>query len=84
MKTALETNEFILAPTGGVITEMKHIISTEFAHCNVLICRRNCNKVAHALAAAGCNLLSGCYNTCEGVPQKFEDLLSSDLAGSDE
>ena len=63
VKTALETNEFRLAPTGGVITEMKHIISTEFAHCNVLICRRNCNKVAHALAAAGCNLPSGCYNS---------------------
>lgn len=26
VKTALETKEFRLAPTGGVITEMKHII----------------------------------------------------------
>lgn len=41
-------------------------ISTEFAHCNVLICHRNCNRVAHALAAAGCNLLNGCYNTLGG------------------
>ena len=29
-------------------------------------------------------LFSDCYNTWEGVPRDFEDLVTSDLAGSDE
>lgn len=47
------------------------------------ICNRACNRVAHSLAAFGCNLPSDSYNT-EGVPQSIEDLVASDSAGSDD
>jgi len=35
-------------------------------------------------SAFSCNLPSGCYNTWEGVPHDFDDLVTSSLARSDE
>ena len=57
------TDDYRLAPTGGVITEIKQLIRAEFRSCTVSVCKRDSNRVVHALAAFGCNLLSGCYNT---------------------
>jgi hypothetical protein len=84
VKDAIKTDDYRLASIGGIVTEIKHIISDEFPTCLVSVCKRECNKVAHSLAALGCNLPSGCYNTWEGVPSMLEDLVTSDFAGSDE
>jgi hypothetical protein len=67
-----------------VITEIKQFMSAEFMSCTVSIRKRECNRTAHSLAAFGCNLPSGCYNTWEGVPRDFEELVTRDLARSNE
>jgi hypothetical protein len=75
VKEAIQTDDYRLAPSGGVITEIKQFLGAEFRSCNVLVCKRECNRVAHAIAAFGCNLPSGCYNIWEGVPRDFEELV---------
>ena len=57
------TDDYRLAPTGGVITEIKQLIGAEFRSCTVSVCKRDGNSVAYALATYGCNLPSGSYNT---------------------
>lgn len=39
---------------GGIVTEMKHVMSFDFVSCKLSVCKRDCNKVAHNLAALGC------------------------------
>lgn len=80
----METDAYRLAFV-GVITEIKQITTTDLSSCIIVsVCKRDSSRVAHALAALGCNLPSGCYNTWEGVPRDFVNLVTSDLAGSDE
>ena len=66
VKEAILTDDYRLASSGGVITEIKHLIGPDFMSCTVSVCKRDCNTAAHALAAYGCNLPSGSYNTWEG------------------
>jgi len=61
VKDAIKTDDYRLASIGGIVTEIKHIISAELSTCLVSVCKCDCNKVAHSLAALGCNLPSGCY-----------------------
>ena len=61
VKDAIKTDDYRLASIGGIVTEIKHIISVELSTCLVSVCKCDCNKVAHSLAALGCNLPSGCY-----------------------
>ncbi|XP_066354305.1 uncharacterized protein [Miscanthus floridulus] len=84
VKEAILTDDYRLASSGGVITEIKHLIGADFMSCTVSVCKRDGNSVAYALAAYGCNLPSGSYNTWEEVPCVVEELVTSNLAGSDE
>ena len=71
-KEAIETDAYRLAFVGD-ITEIKQIIVDNLSSCIVSVCKRDSDRVAHALDAFGCNLPSGCYNTWEGVPRDFEN-----------
>jgi hypothetical protein len=84
VKDALQTNDYRLASTGGIVTEIKHVISGDTYKCVISVCNRECNRVTHSLAALCCNLPSGSYNTWEGVPPSLEDLVTSDSAGSED
>lgn len=83
-KTMLEENEYQLSAMGGVITELELMMSAQFSCCKISICKRDCNKVAHAFVAFGCKCPSGYHTTSERVPQFIEDLVTSNLAGSNE
>lgn len=50
VKTALVGSEYRFFPMGGVITEIQHLMVTEFSSCRVNVCPRDCNKLAHELA----------------------------------
>ena len=63
---------------------MNFFISAELRSCNLSVCKHDYNRVAHALAAAKCKFSSGISNTWYGVPQEFECVVTSDLAGVDE
>jgi len=39
---------------GGIVTEIKHLLSSEFLFSLTNVCPRVCNKVAHVLASIGC------------------------------
>jgi hypothetical protein len=84
VKEAILTDDYRLSSSGGVITEIKHLIGADFMPCTFSVCKRDCNSAAHALAAYGYNLPSGTYNTWEEVPWVVEDLVTSDMAWSDE
>ena len=82
VKVELMENSYRLSAVGGIITEMKHLINSEFVSCKISVCKRDCNKVAHNLAAFGCTFPNGQTNTWDDVPQAV--LVISDLSGSDD
>ena len=69
---------------GGVITELRLQLMFEFAESRVQVCPRSCNRVADALAAFGSKYHSDDFVTWESVPHFVEDLVTSDLAASNE
>jgi hypothetical protein len=54
LKQALQSNDYRLAVSGGVIYELVLLLSTSFTFTSGVYVPRTCNRVAHALAAAGC------------------------------
>jgi hypothetical protein len=84
VKAALTEDSYRLSAAGGIITEMKHVMSLHFVSCKVSVCKRDSNKVAHNLAAFGCTLPSGQMATLDDAPHAIEVLLTSNLAGSNE
>jgi len=84
VRDALSDDNYRLSTVGGLVMEMKFFISTELRSCNLSVCKCDCNRVAHALAAAGCKFSGGISNTWDGVPQEFERVVTSDLARVDE
>jgi hypothetical protein len=68
VKAALVSNDYRLSEVGGIITEMKLLLATDFSSFNISICNRICNGVAHPLAALGCNFPSGHIAIREGAP----------------
>lgn len=58
VEAAILGDEYRLSAMGGIITEIKHLMSSDFVSCRVSICNRVCNKVAHALATVGCSFTS--------------------------
>jgi hypothetical protein len=71
-------------PVGGLITEIKQLMASEFVSCSVFVCPRVCNKLAHELVSFGCKLPSGSHATWDAVPQYLEELVSSDLVVTEE
>lgn len=84
-RDALEGEDYRLSAMGGIVTEVKHLLCSEFFFSvSLSMCPRICNRVAHALAVIGCKSPSEPVITWEVVPQGVGVLVSSDLAGTDE
>jgi hypothetical protein len=60
------------------------LVVSEFVEARVQVCSRLCNKVTDALAAFGCNCPSDDQITWGDVPRFVENLVTSDLAESNE
>jgi hypothetical protein len=84
IKAAVEGDDYRLSAMGGVITELRCILLYDFAEAKFEVCPRICNRVADALAAYGCKNPSDDSVTWESVPHFVEDLVTSDLAESNE
>ena len=67
LKMATGGDNFALAPTGGLVHEIKATAASCFSSFDVY-CPRSCNKVAHALAAKGRMCPSNADMYWEGVP----------------
>ncbi|RLM84881.1 hypothetical protein C2845_PM04G07650 [Panicum miliaceum] len=77
---AVGTGNFSLAPTGGLIHEIKEIAATNFTAFSMSYCSRLCNKVAHELASWGCRCSPNSDLYWDGVPTGMESLVAGDLA----
>ncbi|KAF8694232.1 hypothetical protein HU200_038366 [Digitaria exilis] len=53
VKNAVNSNNYNLAAGGSLIAELKYVLSTNFVEWDFEHVPRECNKVAHALAAWG-------------------------------
>ena len=53
VKQALSSDDTDLSVAGGIIEELRFIISTSFSSFECVYIPRNCNKAAHVLAAVG-------------------------------
>ena len=80
VKSVVESNEYRFLTLGGVVTELRLLVMSEFVEARVQVCPRLCNKVADALAAFGCNCPSDDQITWGDVPRFVENLVTSDLA----
>lgn len=49
VEDALETDSYKLSTMGGVITKLKLLMRGEFNACNISLCNRTCNRLAHTL-----------------------------------
>jgi hypothetical protein len=74
-RLALESNSFALALTGGVVYEIKSLMNLFFTSVVVSFCPRECNKVAHAVAALGCKCPQDIVLSWDGVPFGAEESL---------
>jgi ribonuclease HI len=84
VKTAIDGEEYRLSALGRIVTEIKHLLFSEFQSWSVIVCPRSCNKTADAIAAYGCKSATGSRVVWDVMPQFIEALVISDLAESDE
>jgi hypothetical protein len=80
LKQALTSDQYRFAEIGGMVLELKTLIT---GGLNNFICNyvpRTCNKVAHALAAKGSMLPQGDGSRWEGMPPCVAVLVASDAA----
>jgi hypothetical protein len=78
LKLALDSNPFTLAPTGGIIHEMKSSLAISFSSQSSSYCPRDCNRVAHAVAAQGCKCPCDVVLSWNDTPPDVEDLVARD------
>lgn len=84
VKQAVESEDYRLSALGGVITELRSLLISEFVSFRLELCPRSCNKVADAIAVFGCKIPSDDPITWGDVPRFVEGLVTSDLAVSNE
>jgi hypothetical protein len=58
VKMALEGEEYRLSALGGIITEIRLLLMSEFISFSICVCPKNCNKSADAIGAYGCRVSS--------------------------
>jgi hypothetical protein len=78
LKMAIGGADYSLAPTGGLVHEIKAIAAASFPLFSVSFCPRICNRVAHELAAHGCACPPGSELVWDGVPSGLETLVAGD------
>ncbi|RLN28963.1 hypothetical protein C2845_PM05G15270 [Panicum miliaceum] len=81
-RLTLSTTTFALAPVGGIVYEIKYLMNLFFTSVNVAFFPRECNRVAHAVAALGSKCPPGAVLSWDGTPSGIEDLVTSDLTVS--
>ena len=79
LKMALDGDDFSLAPTGGLIHEIKASVTAYLSSFSVCFGHRLCNRVAHELAALGCKCSPNANLSWDGVPTGLESLVAGDL-----
>ncbi|CAD6334058.1 unnamed protein product [Miscanthus lutarioriparius] len=84
VKTAIEGDENRLSACGGIITEIRLLLMSEFSSFSIFVCPRLCNKVADTLAAYGCRVLNDDRVIWDDVPLFVEGLVGSDFAAANE
>jgi hypothetical protein len=82
LKLALESNSFALAPTGGILHEIKSILFDSFRLWRFSFCSRECNKVAHAVTVQGCMSPHEPILNWNRTPPGVEDLVARDISSS--
>ena len=81
VKFALQNDSFRLSTLGGIIWDIKTLAASSFSSVSVIHCYHSCNRVAHELAALGCNSHAGTSLYWDSVPPEVVELVASDLAG---
>ncbi|XP_066344498.1 uncharacterized protein [Miscanthus floridulus] len=77
---AIQGDDFRLAVVGGLVHELKVLLSVSFASVLVRYAPRECNKVAHELASIGCKSQGLAPLVRAGVLDCIMFLVSGDLA----
>lgn len=77
---ALHGNDFRLSLVGGLVHEVKDLIVEIFSHRLVCFAPRDCNRVAHELAALGSRCDEAQPSVSAGVPDCIMSVVSGDLA----
>jgi hypothetical protein len=79
---AIQGKEFDLAPEGVLYRDIRAFISLNFSSVVFSFTPRECNKVAHALAAFGASQRGSRLVWPEDLPNSVRVLTASDLAES--
>ena len=84
VKAVVEGDEYRLSAWGGIITQLRLLLMSEFSSFSICVCPRLCNSVADALAAYGSYALSDDDVMWDDVPLFVEGLVASDSAAANE
>jgi hypothetical protein len=63
------------------MNEMNNFVNSSFSSFAIKYCPRDCNKIAHAIAALGCNDQLHNILSWDDVPPEVVKLVTSDLTG---
>ena len=77
---AIETTEFDRAPEGVIYRDIRAFVQLNFNSVKFVYCPRNCNKVAHALAAVGASRAESRRLWLDEVPDSVSMFVASDVA----
>lgn len=77
---AVKTNDYVLDEAGGLVRELKEALRFNFIFYDVIHSPRNCNRVAHALAAWGCQSSVEDSPSVDVLPDCIQVLVANDLA----
>jgi hypothetical protein len=78
---AVQSSEFDRAPEGVIYRDIRIFSRLNFSVCKFVFSPRNCNKVAHALAALGADGVNSYCVWHEDVPDSVKVLVASDSTG---
>lgn len=77
---AVKTNDYELDEAGGLARELKEVLCFNFSFYDVIHSPRNRNRVAHALAAWGCQSSVEDNPRADVLPVCIQVLVADDLA----
>ena len=80
VRQALYSNDFNASVAGGLVAELKFLVHVNFNCFQCLCVPRECNRVAHEIAASGYECDEGVEQILSSLPERINVIVADDLS----
>jgi len=80
VRQALCSNDFNASVAGGLVAELKFLVHVNFNCFQCLCVPRECNRVAHEIAASGYECDEGVEQILSSLPERINVIVADDLS----